>query len=813
MSAPTSDRFDQLRIRLWVALPLTAVIVAVSMVPVWQFNGWQYLVALLTMPVVTWAAWPFHATAWRAAQHGSTTMDTLVSLGVVATTAWSLWALIFGGAAATSHDMGWTSFLPTLPPYFTESTATHAGSSHAFGGAHIYFEGAATIVTFLLLGRLLEARAKHSAGDALRSLLEMGAKTASLVTIDETGVRTERTVAASELEPGDLFLVRPGEKFAADGTVIEGASAVDTALLTGESLPVDVTVGDEVTGATLNTWGTLVVRARKVGAETTLAQMGKALADAQSGKAPIQRLADRISAVFVPVVIAIALATFVLWLLVGAEIQMAFTAAVSVLVVACPCALGLATPTALLVGSGRAAKLGALIRTPEVLESTRRIDTVVFDKTGTVTTGVMSLESVDVPADLELTGDEVLAVAAGIEAASEHPLARAIVEAAHSKGLALPPVDAFTNHPGHGVSALVRSGDTTELILLGKPEWLAGHGLSTPLADQAKRAEASGASAVLLARVPCWREDTWNHRAPATSAAQSATASSLAPDALTETVYMSVKGMTCASCVRRVERKLGKLDGVVAVVNLATESATITLTRPWDDAELEYTVNAAGYQGQVQRREARQVQVEAPLATAPSRHRVLPEQLPQAQVLGLFTIRDTPKAEASDAIADLKALGLTPMLASGDNAGAAHHVAMLVGIDEVHAGMLPHDKRALVAALREGGHTVAVVGDGVNDAEALAQADLGMAMGSGTDVAIDVAEVTLSTSSLHTVATAIRISRKTLRVIKQNLFWAFAYNVAMIPLAVLGMLNPMIASAAMAFSSVFVVLNSLRLKN
>ena len=816
-----------LRRRLIVSAPLGVLAMFLSMVPAWQFTGWQWVVAAASIPVVTWGAWPFHRAAFAAGRHGSTTMDTLVSLGVISSTLWSWWALLWGGAGMLGMRMQ-MSLIPR---------AAHAGH------AEIYFEGACMIVVFLLTGRYLEARARYRAGDALRSLLRMGAKEATLVRIDpETGERTESVVPASSLQVGDLFAVRPGEKVATDGIIIEGSSALDTSLLTGESVPVDAAPGDAVTGATVNTWGSLLVRATRVGSDTTLAQIGRMVAEAQAGKAPVQRLADQISGVFVPIVILVSLLTLVGWLLAGGSVQAAFTAAVAVLVVACPCALGLATPTAILVGSGRASQLGILIKNAEILEQTRSIDTMLLDKTGTVTTGVMSLESVAVPSaggSPEVDEASALSLAASVESLSEHPVARAITSGASSRGISLVPVTAFANQPGLGVVGLTARGG----VLVGRPSWLASLGVDVPssLLDAVREAEASGASAVVAALAP-----NLGSAATSTSVAVATTLEAPVPVALPgpdadlplATLTMSVGGMTCASCVRRVERKLGKLDGVKAEVNLATESARITLTSPHSNEELESVVNAAGYSGTVTSRSESAPADGAPAsgdsagrdtdtptqpgttqgtgeregATASSL--VIPERV-EGRAIAALIVRDTIKESSPAAIAQLRELGIEPILLTGDNEAAARHVADQVGIERVIAGVLPDGKRDTVADLQAEGRTVAMVGDGVNDAAALAQAStkgLGIAMGSGTDVAIEVADMTLMNSSLTSAATAIRVSRRTLRIIKENLFWAFFYNVLMVPLAIAGLLSPMLASAAMACSSVFVVLNSLRLR-
>ena len=816
-----------LRARLIVSAPLGILAMLLSMVPAWQFTGWQWVVAAASIPVVTWGAWPFHRAAFAAGRHGSTTMDTLVSLGVISSTLWSWWALLWGGAGMLGMRMQ-MSLIPR---------AAHAGH------AEIYFEGACMIVVFLLTGRYMEARARYRAGDALRSLLSMGAKEATLVSVDPaTGERSEKVVPASSLQVGDLFAVRPGEKVATDGVIVEGSSALDTSLLTGESVPVDAAPGDAVTGATVNTWGSLLVRATRVGSDTTLAQMGRMVAEAQAGKAPVQRLADQISGVFVPIVILVSLLTLGGWLLAGGGVQAAFTAAVAVLVVACPCALGLATPTAILVGSGRASQLGILIKNAEILEQTRSIDTMLLDKTGTVTTGVMSLESVALPSagdSPEADEASALSLAASVEALSEHPVARAITAGASSRGISLVPVTAFANQPGLGVVGLTARGG----VLVGRPSWLASLGVDVPssLLDAVREAEASGASAVVAALAP--NLGSAASSTPAAVAATSKAPTSVAlpgPDAELPlaTLTMSVGGMTCASCVRRVERKLGKLDGVSAEVNLATESARITLTAPHSNEELEAVVAAAGYSGQITSRSEAATADGAPVSGdsatgdtgtptrgttdqgtgeregAPASSLVIPERV-EGRAIAALVVRDTVKESSADAIAQLRELGIEPILLTGDNEAAARHVARQVGIERVIAGVLPDGKRDTVASLQAEGRTVAMVGDGVNDAAALAQASakgLGIAMGSGTDVAIEVADMTLMNSSLTSAATAIRVSRRTLRIIKQNLFWAFFYNVLMVPLAIAGLLSPMLASAAMACSSVFVVLNSLRLR-
>nr|WP_307861397.1 heavy metal translocating P-type ATPase [Cellulomonas wangleii] len=698
-SAPDDTRGADLRRRLRVAAVLTVPVLVLSMVPATQFRGWQWLVAALALPVATWAAWPFHRAAYRAARHGASTMDTLVSIGVVAATAWSLWALLLGGAGELGMRM-----TPTLFP------AADAG--HGGGMPELYFEVAAVVTTFLLAGRYAEHRSRRRAGDALRALLDLGAKDVALLVTGPDGRRVERRVPVGTLGVGDEFAVRPGEKVATDGVVVSGSSAVDTSLLTGEPVPVDVGPGDEVTGATVNTSGHLVVRATRVGEETRLAQIGRLVAHAQTGKAPVQRLADRISAVFVPVVLVIAVGTLLVWLATGGGVQAAFTAAVAVLIIACPCALGLATPTALLVGTGRGAQLGILIKGPEILEQTRRVDTVVLDKTGTVTAGRMALVDV-VPAAGEEAA-EVRRLAAAVERLAEHPIARAIADApagvaeevagevagdtvgadtvgADGVAVGADEVREFRADAGRGVSGVVRTAHSgvglARRVLVGRLGWLDEQGVRTAeVADAVAAAEADGATAVVAA---------WDGRAR-----------------------------------------------------------------------------------------------------------------------GVLVLRDPVKPTSVQAVRDLRALGLRPVLLTGDNRGAALATARAVGIaeEDVVAQVLPDEKVAAVERLQAGGARVAMVGDGVNDAAALATADLGLAMGTGTDVAIEAADLTLVRGDLASAPQAIRLSRRTLRIIRQNLFWAFAYNVAAIPLAALGLLNPMIAGAAMAFSSVLVVTNSLRLR-
>ncbi|MET7662312.1 heavy metal translocating P-type ATPase [Streptomyces sp. NPDC005373] len=659
-SDASADPLAPLRQRLVTAVALVVPVVAMAMIPALQFEYWQWLSLTLTAPVVTYAAWPFHKAAFTNARHGAATMDTLISVGTSAAFLWSVWALFFGTAGAP-------------------------GMTHAFeltiarsdGAGNIYLEAAAGVTAFILAGRYFEARSKRKAGAALKALLELGAKNVTLV---REGGR-EETVPVSELKVGDRFLVRPGEKIATDGAVVEGASAVDASMLTGESVPVEVAVGDAVTGATLNVGGRLVVEATRVGADTQLARMARLVEDAQNGKAAAQRLADRISAVFVPVVIGLALATLGFWLGNGAGITAAFTAAVAVLIIACPCALGLATPTALMVGTGRGAQLGILIKGPEVLETTRAVDTIVLDKTGTVTTGRMTLLATHV-ADGTDTG-EVLRVAGALEHSSEHPIAQAIADGAREKVGELGVVEDFANLPGLGVQGVVDG----HAVLVGRVRLLGEWEIRLPVElERAKaEAEAAGRTAVAVA---------------------------------------------------------------------------------WDG-------------------EARAV----------------------------LEVADAVKETSAEAVRRLRGLGLTPILLTGDNEAVARSVAAEVGIDEVIAEVMPQDKVDVVKRLQGEGRSVAMVGDGVNDAAALAQADLGLAMGTGTDAAIEAGDLTLVRGDLRAAADAIRLSRRTLGTIRTNLFWAFAYNVGALPLAAAGLLNPMIAGAAMAFSSVFVVGNSLRLRN
>ncbi|GAA0921558.1 heavy metal translocating P-type ATPase [Streptomyces thermoalcalitolerans] len=655
--APQDPEPASLRRRLIVSAVLAAPVVLLAMVPALQFDHWQWLSLTLAAPVVVWGGLPFHRAALTNARHGAATMDTLVSIGTLAAFGWSLWALFLGHAG-----------MPGMRHEFSLAVSRTDASST------IYLEVAAGVVAFILLGRFLEARSKRRAGAALRALMELGAKDVAVL---RNG--TEVRIPVSALAVGDRFVVRPGEKVATDGTVVEGTSAIDASMLTGESVPVDVGVGDTVTGATVNAGGRLVVEATRVGADTQLARMAQLVEDAQNGKAEVQRLADRISAVFVPVVLVIALGTLLTWLFVTGDATAAFTAAVAVLIIACPCALGLATPTALMVGTGRGAQLGILIKGPEVLESTRRVDTVVLDKTGTVTTGRMTLQ--EVYAAESTDEKQLLRLAGALEHASEHPVARAVAAGAEERVGPLPPVEHFENVPGQGVRGRVEGHEVT----VGRFADLAAR-LPQEVARARHEAESEGRTAVVVG---------W--------------------------------------------------DGVPR---------------------------------------------------------------------GVVTVADAVKETSAEAVRELRALGLRPMLLTGDNRTVAETVARAVGIDpqDVIAEVLPQDKVDVVRRLQAEGRSVAMVGDGVNDAAALATADLGLAMGTGTDAAIEAGDLTLVRGDLRVVADAIRLSRRTLATIKGNLVWAFGYNVAALPLAAAGLLNPMIAGAAMAFSSVFVVTNSLRLR-
>jgi Cu+-exporting ATPase len=658
--AEPADDTRPLRHRVVVSALLAAPVVALAMIPALQFDAWQWLSLTLAAPVVAWGAWPFHRAAWANLRHGAATMDTLISVGTLAAFGWSLYALFLGDAGDPALRHGFS-----LTP------------ERGMGASQIYLEVAAGVTVFILAGRYFEARAKRRSGAALRALLELGAKDVAVLR-DGHEVR----IPVDQLAAGDRFVVRPGEKVATDGTVDEGTSAIDASLLTGEPVPVEVGPGDAVTGATVNAGGRLVVRATRVGADTALAQIARLVEDAQTGKAPVQRLADRVSAVFVPVVIALAAATLGFWLAAAAtdSAAAAFTAAVAVLIIACPCALGLATPTALMVGTGRGAQLGIVIKGPEVLESTRRVDTIVLDKTGTVTTGKMAL--VDVATVDGVSTDQALLLAGSLEDGSEHPIARAIATGARDRGAPLVPVESFANREGLGVQGVVDG----HAVVAGRERFLADWAihLTDELRAARDTAEAQGRTPVFVG---------------------------------------------------------------------------------WDGA-----------------------------------------------AKAVLVVSDRVKDGSAEAVAGLRALGLQPVLLTGDNERAARAVADLVGIDRVVAEVLPTDKVDVIRRLQDEGKVVAMVGDGVNDAAALAQADLGLAMGTGTDVAIEASDLTLVRGDLRAAVDAIRLSRRTLATIKGNLFWAFAYNVAALPLAAAGLLNPMLAGAAMAFSSVFVVSNSLRLR-
>jgi Cu+-exporting ATPase len=675
------DPLTPLRQRLVFSAALSLPVLVISMVPALQFDYWQWFVLQLATPVVLWGAWPFHKAAWENLRHGAATMDTLISLGTLSAWLWSLYALFLGEAGMTGMTMT-IDFVP------------EAGS----GADHIYLEVAAVVTTFILAGRYFEARAKRRAGAALKALLELGAKDVAL--LDSDGA--ERRVAVEQLHVGDRFVVRPGEKVATDGVVEEGSSALDMSLLTGESVPVEVGPGSEVAGATVNAGGRLVVRATKVGEDTALAQIARLVTDAQTGKAPVQRLADRVSAVFVPVVIALATATLGFWLGAGEGASFAFTAAVAVLIIACPCALGLATPTALMVGSGRGAQLGLLIKGPEVLESTRRVDTIVLDKTGTVTTGEMSL--VDVAVD-DADRAEVLRLVGAVEAASEHPIGRAIAAAATDELGQLASVTGFAALAGLGVQGTV----TERAPLLAVVEAGPGAPGGEPLAAGIE---------VFAGRAGLVRD----------------------------------RGVAIPATLREASER-AEVDGRTAVF--------------------------AGWDGRVR---------------------------------AVLVVADAIKPTSAEAVTRLKRLGLRPVLLTGDNRATAEAVAAAVGIDEAIAEVLPADKADVVRKLQAEGRVVAMVGDGVNDAPALAQADLGIAIGTGTDVAIEASDLTLVSGDLLGAPDAIRLSRATLRTIKQNLGWAFGYNVAALPLAAAGLLNPLLAGAAMALSSVSVVANALRLR-
>jgi Cu+-exporting ATPase len=703
---PESEPVDEtapLRFRLVLSALLSLPVLLVSMIPALQFDNWQWLALNLATPVVLWGAFPFHRAAWANLRHGTATMDTLISLGTLAAWLWSLYALIFGDAGMAGMRMSFD-----LIPEQGE------------GADHIYLETAAVVTTFILAGRYFEARAKRSAGAALKALLELGAKEVTLL--------DGRVIGVEQLAVGDVFIVRPGEKVATDGVVEEGRSAVDMSLLTGESVPVEVGPGDEVAGATVNAGGRLVVRATKVGADTALAQIARLVTAAQTGKAPVQRLADRVAGVFVPIVIALAVATLGFWLGTGESATFAFTAAVAVLIIACPCALGLATPVALMVGTGRGAQLGLLIKGPEVLESTRRVDTVVLDKTGTVTTGKMTLVNV-----IGAERDEALRLVGSLEHFSEHPIARAIASAAEE----LASVDEFDNREGLGVEGVVAGRH----VVAGRAAFVAE-----------RLAAASGAVATSPGR-------------PAETAGRAAAAR--ATSAVPPGRPVGPAGRAAAARATSAV-PVGPVElpaDLVAALHAAEARGHTAIVGGWDGA-------------------ARAV----------------------------FVVADTVKPTSAEAVARLRSLGLRPVLLTGDNETTARSVAAEVGIDEVIAEVLPSDKADVVRRLQAEGRVVAMVGDGVNDAPALAQAELGLAIGTGTDVAIEASDLTLVSGDLRAAADAIRLSRATLRTIKQNLAWAFGYNVAAIPLAAVGLLNPVLAGAAMALSSLSVVGNALRLR-
>lgn len=791
------------RTRILLCAPLALIVVGLSMFPVMQFPGWQWLAAALTIPVVTWGAWPFHRVTLINMRHGSTTMDTLVSLGVTASTLWSLWALVWGGAGeiGMTMDMSWHSLV----------TGLHTMGNDPHSHAMIYFEGATMITLFLLIGRQIEHRTKGVAKDALTALMEMNAPTALLVT-EVDGQPQEHEVPTETIQVGDTLRVRPGDRLPVDGQVIHGNSAIDASAITGESVPVDVSVGDAVIGGTVNTWGSILVQASAIGEDTIMAHIGQMVAQAQASKADVQRLADRISAVFVPSILTLAAMTFLGWILLGGSAQQAMTAAVAVLVVACPCALGLATPTAIMVGSAQAARQGVIIRSAQALEHTRNLTTVVFDKTGTITDGHMSVVAAEILTDQ--AGEAAQwAAAASVEAASEHPIAQAIVTQAKADNRQPQPVQAFTNHAGQGVSAVLGE----DLILVGKPTWLESLGAhSQPALDSFRHHhELSGATVVGMVRVSGGRAALSATTAPAQKASEETSGTQ---DTHLPAIQLSIQGMTCASCVGRVERKLRKMGGLDASVNLATESALILREHNWQPDDLIATIEAAGYHAQFTGWKETAPQTDS-IHAHESADAVANEDAIRTALAGIettisafFAVKDAVKDGAAQAIAELKSMGITPILLTGDNQHAADIVAQAVGIDTVYSQVSPAQKCERIKELRLAGQVVAMVGDGVNDAAALAGADLGIAMGTGTDVAQDVADVVLTTSRIDAVAQAVRMSQATLRVIKQNLGWAFGYNVLLVPLAVAGMLNPMLAAAAMSMSSVCVVANSLRLR-
>lgn len=791
---PAGLRRQDLGRRLVVAVIFGLPVMAISMLEVLQFPAWQWVVGVCSLPVVGWAAAPFHRGALRAARGGSTTMDTLVALGVSVATLYSWGALIFTPAGRIGMTMNMS-----LNPL----AAAHETGS----GGEIFFETAVMITVFLLTGRYLEARAKSSATSALRALLSLGAKQAVRVTRpgdprDTTTPWETETVDVAALQPGDYFLVPAGEKIATDGIVFEGHSTVDESMLTGEPIPVEKSVGDSVTGATINVQGLLVVQATKVGAETKLAQITRLVTRAQAEKAPVSRLADRVSAVFVPVVIVLAVLTFALWLGHGQPFPAAFTAGVSVLVIACPCALGLATPMALLVGSTRASRAGILLKGPQILEETRRINTLVMDKTGTLTSGEMRLEDVTVsaprPAGMASLGDnEALALAASLEAGSPHPIGKALVAAAKARDCGSGPgaLTGFATFIGRGAGGFVDG----VAYAIGKPEWLTVMGADIPpdLEAAIGAAQSQGRTVAVLATGADWSSQVSGDASPV-----------LSGEPVGTELTLKITGMTCASCVARVEKRLNKLDGVSASVNLPLEIATVTLTADVPAETLIAQVEKAGY--------GASLLDSTGTAAEPGRRNenstaAVAGDLVQARALAVFTFSDPVKPEAAHTVASLKAEGIETVLLTGDQPEPAHRAADQAGIETVVAGVSPEGKVDAIRELQDAGKIVAMVGDGVNDAAALAAADLGIALATGTDAAIGAADITLVNPSLGAITQAINVSRATLRNIKENLAWAFGYNIVAIPLAAAGMLNPGLAGAFMASSSVLVVLNSLRL--
>lgn len=801
---PAGLRRKDLGRRLVVAVIFGLPVMAISMLEVLQFPTWQWVVGVCSLPVVGWAAAPFHRGALRAARGGSTTMDTLVALGVSVATLYSWGALIFTPAGRIGMTMNMS-----LNPL----AAAHETGS----GGEIFFETAVMITVFLLTGRYLEARAKSSATSALRALLSLGAKQALRVTRpgdprDTTTPWETETIDVAALQPGDYFLVPAGEKIATDGIVFEGHSTVDESMLTGEPIPVEKSVGDSVTGATINVQGLLVVQATKVGAETKLAQITRLVTRAQAEKAPVSRLADRVSAVFVPVVIVLAVLTFALWLGHGQPFPAAFTAGVSVLVIACPCALGLATPMALLVGSTRASRAGILLKGPQILEETRRINTLVMDKTGTLTSGEMRLEDVTVsaprPAGMASLGDtEALALAASLEAGSPHPIGKALVAAAKARdcGSASSALTGFATFIGRGAGGFVDG----VAYAIGKPEWLTAMGADIPpdVGAAIGAAQSQGRTVAVLATGADWSSQVSGDACPVLSGEPAGNGQLSAERASTE-MTLKVTGMTCASCVARVEKRLNKLDGVSASVNLPLEIATVTLTADVPAETLIAQVEKAGY--------GASLLDSTGTAAEPGRRNenstaAVAGDLVQARALAVFTFSDPVKPEAAPTVASLKASGIETVLLTGDQSEPARLAADQAGIETVVAGVSPEGKVDAIRELQDAGKIVAMVGDGVNDAAALAAADLGIALATGTDAAIGAADITLVNPSLGAITQAINVSRATLRNIKENLAWAFGYNIVAIPLAAAGMLNPGLAGAFMASSSVLVVLNSLRL--